>query len=443
MNHKEKVGMVSLGCPKNLVDTQIMLGLLEDDYQITALPEEADIIIVNTCAFIDDAKEESINTILEMARYKEDKLRLLLVAGCLAQRYKEEIIKFIPEVDLVVGTGNFRQIASIIAGAREKSAQVFCRGFDSFNPDGGKRILTGSQGYAYLKIAEGCSNFCTYCIIPSLRGPYKSRREEDILKEAEYLVSRGIREIILVAQDTTRYGWDLYGEPSLKRLLSKLSRIKGLAWIRILYCYPELVDDDLIDEIAENERVVKYLDLPMQHCSDFILKRMGRPSHRKGMEELIFKLRNRIPGITLRTTFITGFPGERQEDFEDLLMFVKKHRFDMMGIFAYSKEEGTPAAALKPQLRGDVKNRRRDMLMEAQREIMFELNEDKMGRIYEVLVSSVAEDGIFYVGRSQEQAPLIDNLIYFTSEEPLKFGEFAKVKILNTDEYDLIGAVVG
>lgn len=433
--------MVSLGCPKNLIDTELMLGQLDDKYIITASKEDADIIIVNTCGFINDAKEESVNTILEMAQYKNSNCELLLVTGCLAQRYNSEIIDLIPEVDAVIGTGNFLEISEIIEKAYASPGKVYCDGFGVYEYDVEKRMLTGNERYAYLKIAEGCSNFCTYCIIPSLRGPYKSRKEEDILKEAEVLVSKGIREIIIIAQDTTRYGIDIYGRSALKDLLSKLSRIKDLFWIRLLYCYPELIDDDLIDEIANNEKIVKYLDIPLQHSSNTVLKRMGRYTSKEDMYILLEKLKKKIPDITIRTTFITGFPGETEEDFNDLCQFVKDNRFERMGVFSYSKEDGTPAAKLKPQIRADIKGKRHSTLMAIQKDIMMELNREKLGTVFDVMVSSVADDGIFYVGRSGAQAPQIDNLIYFTSEEPLNTGDIVKVKILNVDDYDLIGAV--
>ena len=450
MNNK-KIGLVSLGCPKNLVDSEVMLGLLKKDgFTLTNNEREANIIIVNTCGFIDDAKQESINAILEMAELKRENCELLIVTGCLAERYNKEILEEIPEVDAVIGTGHFGDIVETIkkaysfklvsSQASEKKPLLYGDlGYYDF--DGTERILSTNNGFAYIKIADGCDNRCTYCIIPYLRGPYKSRNMEAIIEEAKYLVSNGVKEIILVAQDTTRYGTDLYGERKLKDLVKELSKISGLKWIRLLYCYPDQIDDELIDEIAANDKVCKYIDIPLQHFSDKILKKMGRRSNSAEIEELIKKLREKVPEICIRTTFIVGFPGEEEEDFSILCDFVKRMEFDRMGVFMYSREEGTPAAKLKGQVRKSVKKERFDKLMSIQNEIMIKKNNSRLNKIYDILVEGVADDGIFYYGRSYQEAPDIDNLIYFTSGEPLDRGSFVKVKILNIEEYDLIGVV--
>ncbi|MFZ5986889.1 MAG: 30S ribosomal protein S12 methylthiotransferase RimO [Bacillota bacterium] len=445
----KKIGVVSLGCPKNLVDSEIMLGLLKkNDYEITADKEAANVIIVNTCGFIESAKEESINTILEMAEFKERNCELLIVVGCLAQRYKDEILNEIPEVDAVIGTGGYGEIARIIdeaygykkAGTEEKA--VFHDNLDSIQYLKGERLISTKSGYVYLKIAEGCDNCCTYCIIPSLRGPYRSRSIEDIICEAQLLAERGAKEVILVAQDVTSYGKDIYKEKRLVHLIREISRIQGIEWIRLLYCYPEEIDDDLIDEIAGNNKVLKYLDIPIQHVSDKILKLMGRRGTSAGVGDLLTKLKARIPDIVIRTSLIVGFPGEDEKDFKALYDFVKKFEFDRLGVFAYSKEEGTPAYDIKPHIKKSVKESRRNDIMQLQKEITYEKNQKRLDKIYRTLVEGVSEDGIFYHGRTYAEAPDIDGSIYFTSIEPLKTGEFVDVRILNTDEYDLIGEVV-
>lgn len=446
---KKKIGIVSLGCPKNLVDSEIMLGLLKgENYEITPTVEEANVIIVNTCGFIESAKKESIETILEMAGYKEDKCEILIVTGCLAQRYKEDIVKEIPEVDAVVGTGSYDRIAQVINdlyGCQDtviKNSPVFCE--DNLRVDylNNERVISTNTGYAYLKIAEGCNNCCTYCIIPKLRGPYRSRPMEDILREAEYLAQKGVKEVILVAQDVTRYGEDLYKEKKLVDLVRKISRIRGIEAIRLLYCYPEEIDDNLINEIAENPKVLKYIDIPIQHASDRILALMGRRGTKKQIDELLTKLRSRIPEIIIRTSLIVGFPGENEEDFKILYNFVARHSFDRLGVFTYSKEEDTPAYKMKPQIKAAVKRSRYNEIMLLQNKIANKKNKMRLGRVYKVLVEGVADDGIFYYGRSYAEAPEIDGVIYFTSQEPLTTGEYVYIKILNTDDYDLIGEVI-
>lgn len=446
---KKKIGVVSLGCPKNLVDSEIMLGILKkEDYEITNDESDANIIIVNTCGFIESAVEESINSILEMAQYKQRKCKLLIVTGCLAERYKEQILKEIPEVDAVIGTGGYGHIAQIIEKldkAEETISQdkrLFLDYESGVEYLKGERVISSKIGYAYLKIAEGCDNCCTYCVIPSLRGAYTSRPMEDIIVEAEQLAKQGVKEVILIAQDVTRYGEDLYKQKKLVDLIREISKIEEIKWIRLLYCYPEEIDDNLIAEIASNPKVVKYLDIPIQHASDKILKAMGRRGTLDNLEMLLSKLRNGIPDIVIRTTLIVGFPGEDEKDFKILYNFVKKHQFDRLGVFTYSKEEGTLAYDMKPQIKRSVKESRLSDIMQLQKEIMMGKNNARLNKVYTVLVESVAEDGIFYVGRSYAEAPDIDNLIYFTSGEPLEFGSFAEVKILNMDDYDLIGEVI-
>ena len=446
---KKKIGIVSLGCPKNLVDSEIMLGLLKgENYEITPRVEEANVIIVNTCGFIESAKKESIETILEMAGYKEDKCEILIVTGCLAQRYKEDIVKEIPEVDAVVGTGSYGRIAELIKdiygykGTGTKNSSVLCDDISCVDYLNNERVISTNTGYAYLKIAEGCNNCCTYCIIPKLRGPYISRDMDEILHEAKFLAQKGVKEVILVAQDVTRYGEDIYKKRKLVELIRKISRISGIEGIRLLYCYPEEIDDSLINEIAVNPKVLKYIDIPIQHASDRILGLMGRRGTKKQMDDLLTKLRARIPEIIIRTSLIVGFPGENEEDFKTLYNFVARHSFDRLGVFTYSKEEGTPAYKMKPQVKAAVKQSRYNDIMVLQNQIANKKNKMRLGKIYKVLVEGVADDGIFYYGRSYAEAPEIDGVIYFTSQEPLTVGEYAYIKILNTDDYDLIGEVI-
>lgn len=439
---EKRIGVVSLGCPKNLVDSEIMLGLLKkENYIITNNKNEADILIINTCGFIESAKQESINTILELAQCKKDACELLIVTGCLAERYKDEIIREIPEVDAVVGTGNYEEIARVIGKAYGGQKTVLFGELDKTDYLERDRLVSTRNGFTYLKIAEGCDNFCTYCIIPALRGRYRSRKLENIVNEAELLSKNGVKEIILVAQDATRYGTDIYGESKLVTLIREISKIGGIQWIRLLYCYPEEIGDDLIHEIAENKKVCKYIDIPIQHASDKILKTMGRRGRSSYIKELVKRIREKVPGIVIRTSLIVGFPGEDENDFEILFNFVKDYSFDRLGVFTYSKEEDTPAAALKPQIPRRIKEKRYKRIMELQREMTLQKNNDRLNRVYEALVEGVAEDGIFYYGRTYAEAPEIDGRVYFTSPEPLEMGQFVNVKILNTNEYDLIGEV--
>ena len=443
---KGKIGLVSLGCPKNLVDSEIMLGLLkEDEWEITPDKSQADIIIINTCGFLKTAVEESVNTILEMAACKKGKCKVLIAAGCMAERYGEEVLKEMPEVDGLIGPARCAEITGALRMALEGKRPVLCGNAGNTSYDIGclesKRIVSTPKGYAYLKIAEGCDNFCTYCTIPHIRGRYRSRKMEDLLKEAEFLAEGGAKEVILVAQDTTRYGADLYSERMLPQLLRQISGVKGVEWIRLLYCYPDEIDDVLIDEIAGNEKICKYIDVPIQHSSDRILAAMGRRGGKKQIRSLIENLRDRIPGVIIRTSLIVGFPHESEEDFEDLCGFVEEIRFDRLGVFKYSKEEGTPAAGIKPAISEKVKNKRYKHIMLLQENISETKNKSRLGRTYRTLVEGISDDGIFYCGRTYAEAPDVDGKIFFASSEPLHAGDFANVRILDCDKHDLIGEV--
>lgn len=436
----KKIGMVSLGCPKNLVDSELMLGTLEAcGYEIVADSNEAQIIIINTCGFIESARQESIDTIIEMAEFKKSNCELLIVTGCLAQRYKQEILDEIPEVDAVIGTGSYSEISSVIKDAYKGNRPSKYGKLEGTEYLEGERIVSTGKGYAYLKIAEGCDNCCTYCVIPKLRGSFRSRTKDNIAREASKLAAAGIKEIILVAQDTTRYGIDIYGKKQLVELIQMISSIKGIEWIRLLYCYPEEIDEPLINEIANNEKVLKYIDIPIQHASDSILKRMGRRGSIKDVSNLIDTLKNCIPGLVLRTTFIVGFPGETDDDFEKLESFIIKYRFDRLGIFMYSKEDDTPAAKMHKQVPLKIMKLRHNRLMRLQSNISKEINYGRVGKMYKVLVEGVADDGIFYYGRSYQEAPEIDGLIYFTSSKPLEIGRMVDVNILDSDKYDITG----
>ncbi|NMA66531.1 MAG: 30S ribosomal protein S12 methylthiotransferase RimO [Clostridiaceae bacterium] len=441
---KQKIGLISLGCPKNLVDSEIMMGTLKEaGYELTTKLEMTDIIIVNTCAFIGDAKEEAIMSIFEASMYKtHGNLKTLIVTGCLAERYKDEIIKEIPEVDLVIGTGSIGRIVEIIEENHINNLQkVYADLPDSVDYLDNSRVLSDNKPYVYLKIAEGCSNHCTYCIIPNLRGRFRSRTIESIVNEAEELALQGKKEIVLVAQDVTRYGLDLYGEIKLVTLIRRLSSIEGIARIRLLYCYPELINDELIEEMRTNPKLCKYFDIPLQHISNKILKTMGRRGTKEYIIKLLKTLRERIPGLVIRTTFIVGFPGETEEDYNELYSFIKDNQFEHLGVFSYSKEEGTPAYKFKDHLPEAIKKERRDKIMELQYGKIEQYNCSLIGRIYDTIIEGVAEDGIFYIGRSYAEAPEIDPVIYLTSAEPLEIGDIVPVKILCADGYDLIGEV--
>lgn len=394
---KFKVGMVSLGCDKNRIDSEILLGTISNEYEITNNPKEADIIIVNTCGFIEKAKEESINTILEMAQYKTNyKCKLLIATGCLTQRYGEELKNLMPEIDIMLGVNDYKKLHKLIRefiSEQKTSLQV---NYSDSNINEGKRILTTASQTAYLRIAEGCNNFCTYCIIPKIRGKFRSRNMENILKEAEGLSKQGVKEIILVAQDTTLYGSDIYGEKKLHILIKELAKIQGIEWIRVLYCYPEEIYEELVDEIASNKKVVKYLDLPIQHISSKILKRMGRKTNKEDIIEKIDLIRSKIKGINLRTSLIVGFPGEEEEDFEELKDFLKEYKLDKVGVFTYSREEGTPAAKMENQIDENIKEKREKTLMMIQRGISKEINQLKINNIYDILVEGY--NGEYYFG---------------------------------------------
>lgn len=440
-----KLFCVSLGCDKNLVDTEKMLGCVSRmNITFTDDETEADVILVNTCCFIGDAKEESVNTILEMARYKEEgKCRFLIVAGCLAQRYKEEIVQEIPEVDAVLGTTSYEEITNVLTrlmGEGEEKEHLLCfHDLKELPENADKRVVTTGGYYAFLKIAEGCDKRCTYCIIPYLRGPYRSVPMEKLVEEAKELAKNGVRELILVAQETTLYGKDLYGERSLPKLLHELAKIPEIYWIRIQYCYPEEITDELIEAIRTEEKVCHYLDIPIQHASDRILKRMGRRTHKEELKERIRKLRQEIPDIALRTTLISGFPGETEEDHQELLEFVDEMEFERLGVFAYSAEEDTPAYSYPDQVPQEVKEERRDEIMELQQEIAFEHCEKMVGKVLTVMIEGKVADEPAYVGRTYMDAPNVDGLIFVNTGELLMSGDFVKVKVTGAAEYDLIG----
>ncbi len=436
---------VSLGCDKNLVDTEKMLGILgKEGFTFTDIEEEADIIVVNTCCFIGDAKEESINTILEMAQYKEcGRCKILIVTGCLAQRYQQEVLKEIPEVDGILGTSSYHEIAVLIKKVlEEKKTHVSC--FHDINElprvSAGRMVTTGGH-YAFLKIAEGCDKHCTYCIIPSLRGKFRSVPMEELLKEAEELAQKGARELILVAQETTLYGVDLYGEKRLGTLLRELAKISGIWWIRLQYCYPEEITDELIQVMKEEEKICHYLDMPIQHASDTILKRMGRKTNQKELRDMIAKIREAIPDIAIRTTLISGFPGETETDHQILMKFVDEMEFERLGVFPYSLEEDTPAALLPDQVPQEVKEERRDQLMELQQEIAFARSKDMVGQVLEVMIEGRVNDEAVYVGRTYMDSPNVDGLIFVHGELELMSGDFVQVRVTNASEYDLIGEI--
>lgn len=442
-SEKRKVALVSLGCPKNLVDSENMLGILADnDFEITADAETAEIIIVNTCAFIGDAKEESISKILEMADCKKNcKCKYLIVTGCLAERYRSEIRKELPEVDAICGTGDFYKIAEVIKKLDDCECIELFGNADKEIPENMSRILSTYPHSAYLKISEGCNNKCTYCIIPRLRGKYRSRSMEDILSEANALAENGVRELILIAQDTTRYGIDIFGEFSLDKLLIELVKIEKIEWIRLQYCYPEAITDNLLKVIAENDKICNYFDIPIQHINDAVLKRMGRKSSGSQIRKLIEKIRNTVPNAVIRTSLIAGFPGETQEQFEELLQFLKEVKLDRVGVFAYSREEDTAADLLDGHIDEEEKNIRKDSAMEICREISEEKNKEKVGSILEVMCDGFDAENMLYRGRSRADSIEIDSNVYFGAEFEVSPGNVVNVKILDCDEYDLYGEV--
>lgn len=458
-----KVYLISLGCDKNLVDSEIMLGLvLENEYEITDNVYEADYAIVNTCCFIGDAKEESIGAIIELGELKRTgSLKGIVVSGCLAERYKEEVIKELPEVDAVIGTTAYDSIVKAIKGIEEKAEKkIYTENINRLAGGEASRLVPAGEISSYIKIAEGCDKRCTYCIIPYIRGNYRSIPMEVLVDEAKNLAAQGTKELLVVAQETTLYGTDIYGKKALPELLHKFSEIDGIEWIRLLYCYPEEITDEIIEAIKTEKKVCHYIDMPIQHSSDNVLKKMGRRTDRAEIVNKITKLRKEIPDIVIRTTLITGFPGATEKDFIDLYNFVNEMEFDRLGVFAYSAEEGTPAERMEGQIPEEVKNRRRDEIMELQQEISFEKGKKKIGKVFEVIVEgSVQRDSVggeafesireanddgktVYVGRSYMDAPDVDGSVFFESEYEIMSGELVDVEIIASDEYDLFGVLV-
>lgn len=438
-----KVGMVSLGCSKNLVDSERMLyKLRERGYELVTEPGLADVAVVNTCGFIQSAKEEAIETIIELGKLKEDgTLKKIIITGCLTQRYQEEAAELFPEADAVIGIGDNKDIIDILDHVLANERVV------KFSPKldaelTGERIISTLPFFAYLKVAEGCSNCCTYCAIPQIRGKFRSVPMEEVLKEAQWLAENGVTELIVIAQDTTRYGEDLYGEPKLPELLEKLSEIEGIKWIRTLYCYPERITDKLLETIADNGKLIKYLDIPIQHCNSEILSRMNRWGDKERLSQLMAHIRKKVPDIVLRTTLITGFPGETEEQFSELAEFVQEQRFERLGCFAYSQEEGTKAAEMENQLSEEVKNHRADIIMEQQMLISAANNEKLMGKRLIAVVEGFDKFAECYFGRTEKDAPDIDGKVFFTSENPLKIGDYVEIEISDTLDYDLMGEVV-
>ena len=448
--------MCHCGCSKNLIDTEIAIGHFKNNnYKIVNEPRKADIIVINTCGFIDSAKEEAINTILEMAEYKKQKCRFLIVMGCLVQRYYTDLIKELPEVDLFIKLDeyeNFWQKVNDLIKNRKveltehksniKISEVQKMPMPKLNEFFEREITTGNN-YAYIKIGEGCSNKCTYCAIPYIRGPFVSRPMEDIIKEAELLANKGIKEIIIIAQDTTKYGVDLYKESKLTELLQRLSKIEKIKWIRFLYSYPEGITDELIDTVAKNDKICKYFDIPIQHISNKVLKRMNRNTTKENIEKLIKKIRNKIPNVILRTSLIVGFPGETNEQFEELYDFISKTRFDKLGVFKYSKEEGTPAAKLPEQIHHNTKKARYNKIMKKQQEISNEIMSKKVGKKVDVLIENISYDGNYLIGRTKQDAPEIDGIIYIKNDNQKELvNTFQKCEIIDYSEYDLIGKIL-
>ncbi len=430
-----KVGFISLGCSKNLVDTEKTIALFkEHKYEVVQKPEEADIIVINTCGFIQSAKEEAINTILEMAEYKQKNCKYLIVMGCLVERYKKELQKEMPEVDLFIKYSEYdsfwKQISDVIESRSKENYNLY---------EYTDRVITTGKNYAYLKIADGCSNRCTYCAIPYIRGPQVSRKMEDIICEANKLANEGYKEIILIAQDTTKYGVDIYGTPKLSELLTELSKIEKIKWIRFLYAYPETISDELIKVVKENDKICNYFDIPIQHISDSVLKRMNRQSNGESIRKLIQKLRKEIPEVTIRTTIMVGFPGETEKDFEELYEFVKETKFDKLGAFSYSKEEGTPAEKLKEQIHPMTKRSRYRKIMELQQTVSKQNLEKYKGRTLTILIEGMTMNKKYYIGRSEMDVPEIDGIVYIRAKEKnLKIGEFITAKVVEANDYDLI-----
>ncbi|NLJ90489.1 MAG: 30S ribosomal protein S12 methylthiotransferase RimO [Clostridiales bacterium] len=450
-----KILYISLGCDKNLVDSEVMLALIKNrGFELTDDEYEAELIIINTCTFINDAKEESINTILEMAQYKEiGKLKGLIVTGCLAQRYKDEIFEEMPEVDAIVGTSSYDQINSVIDEVLEGNKSIKMEDLKKLSDTSIGRVNTTGGYYSYLKIAEGCDKHCTYCIIPKVRGNYRSVEIEKLIKEAKDLVSNGVRELVLVAQETTLYGVDIYGEKSLPKLLKELCKIEGLEWIRILYAYPEEITDELIQVMKEEDKICNYIDMPIQHASDNILRKMGRRTNKQELIDIINKLRTNIPDIAIRTTLISGFPGETETDHEELLNFVEEMKFDRLGVFTYSKEEDTPAAIMQDQIDEELKEQRRDEIMLLQQDIAFEHGEAMIGRKLRVIIEGKLPDDealdysgdevkSIYIARTYKDAPGVDGYIFVPSSSELMSGDFIDVEVTGAQDYDLIGSII-
>lgn len=440
---KIKIGLVSLGCDKNRIDSEIILGKVNSslDFEIVSDPKIAEVIIVNTCGFIESAKQESINTILEMNEYKTKyKCQVLVVTGCLSQRYQDELKDSMPEIDIMLGVNDYDKLMGMIADfLNKRSVSMNLRGYSDTNINEGQRVLTTKPHSAYLRIAEGCDNFCTYCIIPKIRGKYRSRQFENIISEAEILAANGVRELILVAQDTTRYGIDLYGRKRLHEIMDAVSSIAGIEWVRVLYCYPEEIYDELIETMASNSKICRYLDIPLQHISDRVLKMMGRRGRKAEITQTINKLRARMEDVCLRTSIIVGFPGETDEDFRELCDFISDMKFDNLGVFMYSQEEDTPAALMQDQIDEETKLSRYNILMGLQQKISREKNSGKIGRVYDVIIEGQKNRRWF--GRSFEMAPDIDGLVYIESKYNLEIGSIIKVKITGSMEYDLVGVV--
>lgn len=443
-NNSMKILFISLGCDKNLVDSERMLGKLAGHgYEMTDDETEADIIIINTCCFIDSAKEESIQTILDMARYKtEGRCTALIVTGCMAERYRQEVLDEIPEVDAIIGTNSYNKIEDAILQVGNGIRPSILEPLNGIPEDADKRIMTTGGFYEYLKIAEGCDKHCTYCAIPGMRGPYRSVPMEDLIREARQLAEDGVRELILVAQETTRYGIDLYGKKSLHILLEKLSEIDGIRWIRILYCYPEEIYPEMIQAMKSLPKVCHYLDLPIQHSNDEILKRMGRRTSHDDLVRIIENLRREIPDIALRTTLITGFPGETEEQHEEVCDFIREMKFDRLGVFTYSQEEGTPAASFDGQIDEEIRKDRQDRLLTLQQEVSKQRNENMIGRTLDVFIEGYMSDENAYVGRTYADTPNIDGLIFIQTPETLNTGDFVKVTVTGALEYDLIGELI-
>lgn len=437
---KYKVGMVSLGCDKNRVDSELILGSVNKFYEITNNPKDAEIIIVNTCGFIEAAKQESIDTILEMAEYKRNhKCKMLIATGCLTQRYGDELLELMPEIDILMGVNDYMKLHKLILEFIKNRKQLTSTSYTDEGINEGSRVLTTNKHTAYIRIAEGCDNFCTYCIIPKIRGKFRSRDEKNILEEVIELTKQGVKEIILIAQDLTNYGVDIYGESRLHKLINNISNVEGVKWIRLLYCYPEEITDELIDEISKNPKVVKYLDLPIQHISSKILKLMSRRTNKETIIEKIKTMREKISGITLRTSLIVGFPNETKEDFNELKKFLEEYKLENVGVFTYSREEGTAAAKMDNQVEDSIKEERKQELMLVQRNISKELNKLKIGNIYDTIIDG--SNGEYYIGRNYQMAPEIDGQIFIKKNKKLNIGDIMKVKITDVLEYDLIGDV--